>query len=109
MPSTGQVIGGSIDRIDLPLAPSVASLPNPAAVLAYSGRAATSANEPPTFVVVGKDHRIAPPAVMQGRVLAPRRAGVTVKVRPVPGPGHGVASEGACYPAAPAPAAPAGR
>lgn len=64
--------------------------PKPAAVvMAYTGHADTSADEPPTFVVVGEHDRISPPAVMQRRLRALARAGVTVAYRVVPGLGHG--------------------
>lgn len=64
--------------------------PKPAAVvMAYTGHADTSTDEPPTFVVVGEHDRIAPPAVMERRLQALERAGVTVAYRKVPGLGHG--------------------
>lgn len=66
------------------------ALPKPAAVvMAYTGHADTSADEPPTFVVVGEQDRIAPPAVMERRLRVLRQAGVTVAYRKVPGLGHG--------------------
>lgn len=66
------------------------ALPKPAAVvMAYTGHADTSADEPPTFVVVGQHDRISPPAVMERRLRVLRRAGVTVAYRQVPGLGHG--------------------
>lgn len=65
-------------------------LPRPAAVvMAYTGHSDTSANEPPTFVVVGEQDRISPPALMERRVRELRQAGVTVTYRQVPGLGHG--------------------
>ena len=48
-------------------------LPKPSAVvMAYTAHADYSSNEPPTFVVVGDDDRIAPPSVMERRVAAHR-------------------------------------
>lgn len=65
-------------------------LPKPStAVLAYTGHSDTSADEPPTFVVVGEHDLIAPPAAMQRRVRALEQAGVMVAYREVPGLGHG--------------------
>jgi acetyl esterase/lipase len=65
-------------------------LPKPiAVVMAYTGHSDTSANEPPTFVVVGEHDRIAPPAVMERRVQILQRAGVMVAYRRIPELGHG--------------------
>jgi acetyl esterase/lipase len=66
------------------------ALPKPAAVvMAYTGHADTSADEPPTFVVVGEHDRISPPAAMERRLRTLERAGVTVAYRKVPALGHG--------------------
>jgi acetyl esterase/lipase len=65
-------------------------LPRPATVvMAYTGHSDTSADEPPTFVVVGEHDRISPPAAMKRRVRALEQAGVMVAYREVPGLGHG--------------------
>jgi acetyl esterase/lipase len=66
-------------------------MPKPAAVvMAYTGHADTSVvDEPPTFVVVGEHDPISPPALMERRLAALERAGVTVAYRKVPGLGHG--------------------
>lgn len=65
-------------------------LPKPAAVvMAYTGHADTSEDEPPTFVVVGERDAISPPAAMEDRLRALERAGVAVAYRKVPGLGHG--------------------
>jgi acetyl esterase/lipase len=65
-------------------------LPRPAAVvMAYTGHADTSGTEPPTFVVVGENDTISPPAAMERRLEALERAGVPVAYRKVPGLGHG--------------------
>lgn len=67
-----------------------APLPRPAAVvMAYTGHSETSADEPPTFVIVGEQDRIAPPALMERRLRVLQQAGVTVAYRQVPGLGHG--------------------
>lgn len=60
-----------------------------AVVLAYTGHADVSPDEPPTFVVVGEQDGIAPPAVMARRVAALRRAGTAVEFRRYPDLGHG--------------------
>ena len=66
------------------------ALPRPAAVvMAYTGHAEVSHDEPPTFVVVGEHDPISPPALMERRLAALERAGVTVAYRKVPGLGHG--------------------
>jgi acetyl esterase/lipase len=65
-------------------------LPKPTAVvMAYTGHSDISADEPPTFVVVGENDLIAPPAVMERRLRVLERAGVMVAYRKVPGLGHG--------------------
>jgi acetyl esterase/lipase len=67
-----------------------ADLPRPSAVvMAYTGHADYTANEPPTFVVVGEDDGIAPPATMAGRVRALRDSGTRVEFRTYPHVGHG--------------------
>ncbi len=65
-------------------------LPKPSAVvMAYTGHSDHSAEEPPTFVVVGGQDGIAPPSSMQRRVDALRRLGVEVEYREYGGVGHG--------------------
>lgn len=66
------------------------ALPKPAAVvMAYTGHARVASNEPPTFVVVGAQDGIAPPATMQRRAAALRRQGTRVEFREYEGVGHG--------------------
>jgi acetyl esterase/lipase len=66
------------------------ALPKPSAVvMAYTGHSDYSADEPPTFVVVGEDDGIAPPSVMERRVAAIRRAGSEVEFHRYSGVGHG--------------------
>jgi acetyl esterase/lipase len=57
--------------------------------MAYTGHSDRSASEPPTFVVVGEDDGIAPPATMERRVAALRRAGTEVAYHQYPDVGHG--------------------
>ena len=65
-------------------------LPKPSlVVMAYTGHADLAAAEPPTFVVVGEDDRISPPAAMERRVAALRRLGTPVEYRRYPDVGHG--------------------
>ncbi len=65
-------------------------VPGPSAVvMAYTGHADYSSAEPPTFVVVGEQDGIAPPAVMKRRVEALRKAGTPVEYREYEGLGHG--------------------
>jgi len=65
-------------------------LPKPSAVvMAYTGHSEYSANEPPTFVVVGEQDAIAPPSVMERRVAALRNAGTEVEFHRYSGVGHG--------------------
>jgi len=65
-------------------------LPKPSAVvLAYTGHSDRAAVEPPTFVVVGQDDGIAPPAVMKRRVDALRKQGTPVEFHEYAGLGHG--------------------
>ena len=67
-----------------------ANLPRPTAVvMAYTGHSDHSSSEPPTFVVVGEHDGIAPPATMERRVAALRRAGTEVEYHQYPGVGHG--------------------
>jgi acetyl esterase/lipase len=60
-----------------------------AVVLAYTGHSDRAAVEPPTFVVVGQDDGIAPPAVMKRRVDTLRTQGTPVEFREYEGLGHG--------------------
>lgn len=78
-----------------------ADVPKPSAiVMAYTGHSDYSAAEPPTFVVVGEQDGIAPPAVMETRVEALRRAGTEVEYHKYKnlghgfGPGKGTSAEG---------------
>jgi acetyl esterase/lipase len=65
-------------------------LPKPSAVvMAYTGHSGHASSEPPTFVVVGREDRIAPPAVMERRVEALRKGGTPVEFREYEGLGHG--------------------
>ena len=65
-------------------------LPKPSAVvMAYTGHSEYSANEPPTFVVVGEQDGIAPPSVMEKRVAALRKTGTEVEFHRYSGLGHG--------------------
>jgi acetyl esterase/lipase len=67
-----------------------ADLAKPSAVvMAYTAHADLSSSEPPTFVVVGERDGISPPAAMERRVDALRRAGTEVNYRKYPGVGHG--------------------
>lgn len=67
-----------------------ADLPKPATVvMAYTSHSDVAATEPPTFVVVGADDRIAPPANMERRIAAMRRMGTPVKFHSFPNLGHG--------------------
>jgi acetyl esterase/lipase len=58
-------------------------------VMAYSGHSDYGSDEPPTFVVVGEQDGIAPPAVMERRVEALRRSGTEVDYQKYKGLGHG--------------------
>jgi acetyl esterase/lipase len=65
-------------------------LPKPSAVvLAYTGHADYSSEEPATFVVVGEQDRISPASVMQRRIDRLRRGGVKVEFHRYPRVGHG--------------------
>jgi len=57
--------------------------------MAYTGHSDYSSDEPPTFVVVGEQDGIAPPAVMEGRVEALRRSGTVVEYHKYQNLGHG--------------------
>jgi len=57
--------------------------------MAYSAHSDYSANEPPTFVVIGEDDGIAPPAAMERRVTALRNLGTRVEFRKYADLGHG--------------------
>jgi len=64
--------------------------PRPSAVvMAYTAHTDYASGEPPTFVVVGEEDRIATPAAMERRVQALRRAGTEVEYRRYPNLGHG--------------------
>lgn len=66
------------------------SVPRPATVvMAYTAYSDYSADDPPTFVIVGDQDRIAPPATMERRVTALRQAGVEVEFRKYANLGHG--------------------
>jgi acetyl esterase/lipase len=66
------------------------NLPKPSVVvMAYTGHSDTSADEPPTFVVVGERDGIAPPSAMERRVATLRNAGVKVDYHEYAGIGHG--------------------
>ena len=65
-------------------------VPKPSAVvMAYTGHSDHSSAEPPTFVVVGREDGIAPPAVMERRVKALRKDGTPVEFHEYEGLGHG--------------------
>ena len=64
--------------------------PRPATVvMAYTAHSDHSSVDPPTFAVVGENDGIAPPATMERRVTALRRAGVEVEYRKFSALGHG--------------------
>lgn len=65
-------------------------VPKPAAiVMAYTAHSDCSSDEPPTFVVVGEQDGIAPPASMEKRVEALRKSGATVEYHKYKDLGHG--------------------
>jgi acetyl esterase/lipase len=65
-------------------------VPGPSAVvMAYTGHSDRAAVEPPTFVVVGQEDGIAPPAIMKRRVDALRKNGTRVEFHEYEGLGHG--------------------
>lgn len=66
------------------------NLPKPSTVvMAYTAHSDTAPDEPPTFVVVGEQDGIAPPAAMARRVATLRRTGAEVEYRTYPNLGHG--------------------
>ena len=66
------------------------AVPKPSTVvMAYTAHSEYSAEDPPTFSLVGELDRIASPATMERRVEALRSAGVTVEHHKYPGLGHG--------------------
>lgn len=66
------------------------AIPKPSTVvMAYTGHSEYSADDPPTFAVVGAQDGIASPANMHRRVQALKQAGVTVEYHEYPGVGHG--------------------
>lgn len=65
-------------------------LPKPSTVvMAYTAHTDYASGEPPTFVVVGEEDGIAPPATMERRAEALRHAGAEVKYHRYPSVGHG--------------------
>ena len=65
-------------------------VPKPAAVvMAYTAHSDRSSAEPPTFVVVGEQDAIAPPASMERRIAALRSAGIEVEYHKYRNLGHG--------------------
>jgi acetyl esterase/lipase len=65
-------------------------LPKPSTVvMAYTGHADHSTNEPATFVAVGEQDNIVPASVMERRVAQLRRGGTSVEFHRYPGVGHG--------------------
>lgn len=65
-------------------------LPGPAAVImAYTGHSDLAQIEPPSFVIVGAQDMIAPPATMERRLAALRRIGTPVEYHRFPDLGHG--------------------
>lgn len=65
-------------------------VPRPATVvMAYTAHSDYTAAEPATFVVVGEQDGIAPPATMEKRIAALRRYGTPVEYRKYPNLGHG--------------------
>ena len=65
-------------------------LPKPSTVvMAYTGHSEYTANESPTFVVVGEHDGIARPSVMERRVEALRKIGTEVEFHRYSGVGHG--------------------
>jgi acetyl esterase/lipase len=65
-------------------------VPKPSAVvMAYTGHSDHASVEPPTFVVVGQEDGIAPPATMERRVNALRKDGTPAEFHEYEGLGHG--------------------
>jgi acetyl esterase/lipase len=68
----------------------VQGVPRPSTVvMAYTGHSDVGRDEPPTFVVVGAEDRIAPPSAMERRVEVLRRGGTAVEYHRYPRVGHG--------------------
>jgi acetyl esterase/lipase len=66
------------------------AVPKPSAVvMAYTAHSDYASAEPPTFVVVGEEDGIAPPAAMERRVEALRKSGTRVEFHKFEGLGHG--------------------
>jgi acetyl esterase/lipase len=66
------------------------NLPKPSAVvMAYTGHADYSPEEPPTFVVVGEHDGIASPSAMERRIAALRQGGTEVEYHKFKDLGHG--------------------
>jgi acetyl esterase/lipase len=57
--------------------------------MAYTGHSDYSSAEPPTFVVVGEQDRIASPSAMERRIVALRKAGTEVEYHKYMDVGHG--------------------
>lgn len=67
-----------------------ADVPGPSTVvMAYTAHSDYSSSDPPTFVVVGEEDAIAPPAIMERRVAAVRQSGTDVEYHKYKGIGHG--------------------
>jgi acetyl esterase/lipase len=65
-------------------------VPKPSTVvMAYTGHSDHASAEPPTFVVVGEEDGIAPPALVERRVKALRQGGTVVAFHVYEGLGHG--------------------
>jgi acetyl esterase/lipase len=65
-------------------------VPKPSAVvMAYTAHSDYASAEPPTFVVVGEEDGIAPPAAMERRLEALRKSGTRVEFHKFKGLGHG--------------------
>ena len=58
-------------------------------VMAYTGHADYSPNDPPTFAIVGENDRIAVPSTMERRINAMKANGIDVDFHIYPGLGHG--------------------
>ena len=90
-----QPLGAGFGKLDLYAGVTAAAfggddLPKPATVvMAYTGHSDVSRHEPPTYVVVGENDGIAPPAVMERRVEALRSRGTTVEYCKYKNLGHG--------------------
>lgn len=65
-------------------------LPKPSTVvMAYTGHSDYSSSEPPTFVVVGEQDGISPPASMERRIAGLRKSGTPVEYHKFANVGHG--------------------